>query len=110
MIPQFPGALYFTTYHFRGDVPQTDWQGIRATVIRQGWYITIPELQLYYERSKNFRATTATQEKMIRLERALFKKKSRCSRVYRSARLLILHNIEKVLLATNNVVTRFCDF
>ena len=65
-----PGALYFTAYHFSGDVPRTDWQGIRATVIQQGWYITIPELQLYYERAKDFRVTTATQEKMIRLERA----------------------------------------
>ena len=65
-----PGALYFTVYHFNGDIPRTDWQGIRATVIRQGWYITIPELQLYYERSKDFRVTTATQEKMIQLEGA----------------------------------------
>ena len=71
-----PGDLYFTTYHFRGDVPHTDWQGIRATVIRQGWYITIPELQLYYERAKDFRVTTATHEKIIRLERALSHKKA----------------------------------
>jgi len=65
-----PGALYCTVYHFNGDIPRTEWQGIQATVIRQGWYITIPELQLYYERSKDFRVTTATQEKMIRLEAA----------------------------------------
>jgi 4-amino-4-deoxy-L-arabinose transferase-like glycosyltransferase len=66
-----PGDLYFTTYYFRGDVPQTDWQGIRATVIRQGWYITIPELQLYYERAKDFRLKTTTHNKMLQLGKAL---------------------------------------
>jgi hypothetical protein len=70
------GDLYFTTYHFCGDVPQAPWQGIQATVIRQGWYITIPEIQLYYERSRYFRGTTATHEKKIRLEGALSQKKA----------------------------------
>jgi 4-amino-4-deoxy-L-arabinose transferase-like glycosyltransferase len=72
-----PGDLYFTTYYFSGDFPRTDWQGIRATVIRQGWYITIPEMQLYYERSNDFRDKTVTHEKMIRLEKALSQKKAR---------------------------------
>lgn len=72
-----PGDLYFTTYYFCGDVPRTDWQGIRATVIRQGRYITLPEMQLYYERSKDFRKKTTTQEKMIRLEKGLSRRKAK---------------------------------
>ncbi|MCX5903595.1 MAG: hypothetical protein NTV89_09035, partial [Proteobacteria bacterium] len=70
-----PGILYFTAYHFIGDVPRTDWQGISATVIRQGWYITLPELQFYNERSKAFRCKTATHEKMIRFDKALNNRK-----------------------------------
>lgn len=65
------GDLYFTTYCFSGETPQTDWQGRRNTVISQDQYVTVRERQLYHERSKEFRVNTTTHKKLIRLEKAL---------------------------------------
>lgn len=65
------GDLYFTTYHFTGTHPVTEWQGIKETVITQGLYIDVRELQLYYEQSREFREKTMTHEKMLRLEKAV---------------------------------------
>ena len=65
------GTLYFTTYHFTGDYPKTDWQGRREMVISQGLYATIRELQFYTERSKDFKVHTMTHEKILQLEKAL---------------------------------------
>jgi len=65
------GDLYFTTYSFTGKKPKTVWQGKKETVITQGLYIGIRELQLYYERSKTFREKTITHEKWLRLETAV---------------------------------------
>lgn len=67
---KWKGNLYFTTYHFIGDYPKTDWQGRRETVISQGLYITIREYQFYTERSKEFRIKTITHEKLQQLEKA----------------------------------------
>ncbi|MEI6127598.1 MAG: glycosyltransferase family 39 protein, partial [Pseudomonadota bacterium] len=36
---QSKGALYFSTYHFTGDRPKTDWQGRKPVAINQGWYV-----------------------------------------------------------------------
>lgn len=65
------GDLYFTAYSFIGENPKTVWQGTKETVITQGLYIGIRELQLYYERSKTFREKTITHEKLLRLETAI---------------------------------------
>ena len=65
------GDLYFQAYCFTGERPETDWQGRKATVIEQGWYVTIRELQLYNELSKDLRERTETHTKLLRLERAL---------------------------------------
>ena len=65
------GTLYFTTYHFTGDCPKTDWQGRREMVISQGLYATIRELQLYAERSEDVKVKTITHEKVLQSEKAL---------------------------------------
>ena len=70
------GDLYFTTYHFTGEHPQTDWEGKKLAVIKQGQYITFREWQLYCERSKNFRDKTITHEKLGRFQKALNYRKS----------------------------------
>jgi hypothetical protein len=58
------------TYNFTGEYPKTDWQGRKLTVIRQGQYVGLRELQLYYERSKEFRIKTKTHEKINRAQKA----------------------------------------
>ena len=70
------GDLYFTTYCFTGEHPQTDWEGKRLTAIKQGRYITIREWQLYNERSWDFRRKTITHEKLRRFQAALDYRKS----------------------------------
>ena len=70
------GDLYFHVYCFTGLQPVTDWQGRRALPMDQGWYITIRELQFYYEQSPAFRATTETHTKLQRLKKALSNRKS----------------------------------
>ncbi|MCX5902791.1 MAG: hypothetical protein NTV89_04805 [Proteobacteria bacterium] len=65
------GSLYFTLYHFTGRHPATEWQGEKETVINQGWYITIRELQHYGELSKDFRLKITTHKKMLQLGKAL---------------------------------------
>jgi len=61
----------FTTYHFTGDRPSTAWQGKQETVINQGWYINIRELQHYGELSEDFKVKTTTHKKMLRLTKVL---------------------------------------
>jgi hypothetical protein len=70
------GDLYFTTYCFTGEHPQTDWEGRRLTAIKQGQYITIREWQLYNERSWDFRRKTITHEKLGHFQAALDYRKS----------------------------------
>ncbi len=65
-----PGDIYFTTYHFSGDYPETDWQGRKETVIEQDLYVGLRELQLYHERSREFREQTLTHEKIVRFQKA----------------------------------------
>jgi len=65
------GSLLFTTYHFTGDRPSTAWQGKQETVINQGWYINIRELQHYGELSEDFKVKTTTHKKMLRLTKVL---------------------------------------
>jgi len=67
----FNGDLYFQAYCFTGKRPETDWQGRREVVINQGWYVSIRELQLYSEMSKEFREKTIIHEKLQRIEKAL---------------------------------------
>ena len=64
------GALYFTAFYFTGEHPETDWQGTKEMVINQGLYVGIRELQLYNERSKEFREKTITHEKIMRFKKA----------------------------------------
>lgn len=70
------GDLYFATYHFTGEHPETDWQGKRKLVIKQGLYVGIRELQLYQERSKEFREKITTHEKILHMLKALNNRKS----------------------------------
>ncbi len=65
------GDLYFTAYHFGGTFPATEWQGCRETVMSQGMFVDVRELQLYYEQSKEFRERTLTHEKILRMVRAV---------------------------------------
>ncbi len=65
------GDLYFTTYHFRGTHPVNDWQGRKETVITQGMFVDVRELQLYYEQPKAFREQTMTHEKILRVVQAV---------------------------------------
>jgi hypothetical protein len=69
------GDIYFTAYHFAGDHPKTDWQGRKEVVIEQGLYVGLRELQLYHERSKEFRIKTKTHEKINRAQKALKNRK-----------------------------------
>lgn len=74
------GDLYFTTYHLIDDPPQTDWEGRKARVIKQGSYVTLREWQLYEERSKDFRQKTMTHEKIMRFEKAFKNRKDLISK------------------------------
>ncbi len=65
------GDLYFTTYHFNGIRPATEWQGSKETVITQGMFVDVRELQLYYEQPKVFREQTITHEKILRVVKAV---------------------------------------
>jgi hypothetical protein len=66
-----PGDIYFTVYHFSGHSPETDWQGRKKIVIEQGSYVGLRELQLYSERSREFREQTLTHKKIVRFQKAL---------------------------------------
>lgn len=69
---QSPGGdLYFTTYHFTGTRPVTEWQGCKETVINHGMYVDVRELQLYHEQSKEFRERTITHQKIERAVKAV---------------------------------------
>ena len=48
------GDLYFQTYCFTGDHPETDWEGRREVIMDQ-MYVSVRESQLYSEMSKEFR-------------------------------------------------------
>lgn len=69
-----PGDIYFTAYHFSGNSPETGWQGRREIVIKQDLYIGLRELQLYNERSREFREQTLTHKKIVRFQKALEKR------------------------------------
>jgi hypothetical protein len=64
------GDLYFTAYYFTGKYPKTVWEGKKQTVINQGTYVNLRELQFYHERSKDFREKTITHEKIMRFTKA----------------------------------------
>jgi 4-amino-4-deoxy-L-arabinose transferase-like glycosyltransferase len=70
------GDLYYTAFYFTGEYPQTDWQGTKETVINQGLYVGTRELQLYNERSKEFREKTVTHQKIIRFKKAHHNRKT----------------------------------
>jgi hypothetical protein len=67
-----------------GKHPETDWQGRSEIVINQGGYITIRELQLYLERSKEFRVQTITHEKSEMSGKAFENRKSLKARLSHS--------------------------
>ena len=64
------GDLYFQAYCFTGEHPETDWEGKREIIIDQ-MYVSVRELQLYAEMSKEFREKTIIHKKLERTERAL---------------------------------------
>jgi hypothetical protein len=70
------GDLYYTAFFFNGERPITDWQGTHKTVIKQGLYVGTRELQLYNERSKEFREKTITHHKIIRFKKAHHNRKT----------------------------------
>ena len=65
------GDLYFQAYCFTGERPETDFQGKKATVIDQGEYVSVRELQLYNEMSEDSQKKTETYKKLLRLEKGL---------------------------------------
>ena len=64
------GDLYFQTYCFTGDHPETDWEGRREVIIDQ-MYVSVRESQLYSEMSREFRKKTIIHEKLLQAEKAL---------------------------------------
>jgi hypothetical protein len=64
------GDLYFQAYCFTGEHPETDWEGKREIIIDQ-MYVSVRELQLYADMSKEFREKTIIHKKLGRTERAL---------------------------------------
>jgi len=64
------GDLYFQTYCFTGDHPETDWEGRREVIMDQ-MYVSVRESQLYSEMSREFREKTIIHEKFLRTEKAL---------------------------------------
>jgi 4-amino-4-deoxy-L-arabinose transferase-like glycosyltransferase len=70
------GDLYFSAYYFTGNHSSTDWQGKREVVIRQGSYVDIREMQLYFEQSRDFRERTVTHQKILRVQKALKNRES----------------------------------
>jgi 4-amino-4-deoxy-L-arabinose transferase-like glycosyltransferase len=70
------GDLTFSAYCFTGENPQTDWEGKRLAVIKQGPYISFREWQLYIERSNDFRSKTLTHEKILLFQNAFKNRKA----------------------------------
>ncbi len=64
------GDLYFQTYCFTGDHPETDWEGRREVIMDQ-MYVSVREFQLYSEMSREFRKKSIIHEKLLRAEKAL---------------------------------------
>ena len=64
------GDIYFQTYCFTGDHPETDWEG-RREVIMNRMYVSVREFQLYSEMSAEFRKKTIIHEKLLRAEKAI---------------------------------------
>jgi 4-amino-4-deoxy-L-arabinose transferase-like glycosyltransferase len=67
------GDLFFTAYGFTGDYPRTDWEGIKAAVIRQEEYISVRELQLYVEMSRELKEKVPTHAKLLHLKQFMIK-------------------------------------
>jgi hypothetical protein len=65
------GSLCFSAYFFNGDSPYSPWEGTQTTVIPQGQYATVKELQFYYECSPDVRTKIVTHDKIVRFEKAL---------------------------------------
>lgn len=65
------GDVYFSTYHFTGVTPYSPWEGVQETVLDQGLFVTVREMQFYYECSPEVRAKTVTHKKILQLEKAL---------------------------------------
>ena len=63
------GDLYFQTYCFSGDHPETDWEGRREVIMDQ-MYVSVRESQFYSEMSREFRKKTIIHEKLLQAEKA----------------------------------------
>ena len=63
------GDLYFNAYYFTGEHPETDWEGIRDTVINQGLFLSIRKLQYYGELSESSRLKTVIHKKIMRAKK-----------------------------------------
>ena len=71
---QLTGDMYFSTYYFTGVKPCSPWEGVHETVLDQGLFVTVRELQFYYECSPEVRAKTVTHKKIQQVERAFLNK------------------------------------
>jgi 4-amino-4-deoxy-L-arabinose transferase-like glycosyltransferase len=58
------GDLYFSAYCFTGETPQTIWQGIAPAVVNQDNYITIGEMQFYFDLDEGLRKSTLIHQKL----------------------------------------------
>jgi hypothetical protein len=65
-----PGTLFFTTFHLSDDQPQNNWPERKAHYINEGWYVSIRELQLYGEFSRESMLRTHTAKKIQQIEKA----------------------------------------
>ncbi len=65
------GALFFTTFHLPSNTQPDTWLGRTASFINEGWYVSIRELQLYGEFSKESMLWKQTSKKIHRVEKML---------------------------------------
>lgn len=69
------GDLYFNAYCFSGEKPWTIWQGKEEVVLHQDNFITIGELQFYFDLTPEHQKETVTHEKLAIIKAAIQKRK-----------------------------------
>ena len=65
------GALFFATFHLSSNKQPNKWWRQKASFINEGWYVSIRELQLYGEFSRESMLWKQTSEKIHRVEKML---------------------------------------
>jgi len=61
------GSLFFSTFHLPGAAAPNKWLGGKAHFMDEGWYVSLRELQLYGEFSKESMLWKQTRNKILRM-------------------------------------------